>query len=82
MFLARHLRSLFISESPPEIAQCSHHLREVPHAAVRVLQWQSNLGIVFLLVNAVQVALSIAMLGDMCELLSFKGFIQFYWRGE
>lgn len=69
MFLARHLRSLLISESPPEIAQCSHHLREVPDAAVRELRWQSNLDIIFLLMDAVRVALSIVMLRDMCERL-------------
>lgn len=69
MFLARHLRSLLMSESPPEIAQCSHCYLEVHHAAVRGLRWQSNLDIIFLLMAAVRVALSIVMLRDMCERL-------------
>lgn len=67
MFLARHLRSLLMSESPPEIAQCSHCYLEVHHATVRGLRWQSNLDILLLLMDAVRVALSLAMLGDMCE---------------
>lgn len=69
MFLARHLRSLLMSETPPEIAQCSHCYLEVHHAAVRGLRWQSNLDIIFLLMDAVRVALSIVMLRDMCERL-------------